>query len=60
MAHHGEKIVDQLGAEVDRIEQEIKVRVFVYYKCIEEEVFFLTHLLKYLNTLLFEYLMVTC
>lgn len=25
MAHHGEKIVDQLGAEVDRIEQEIKV-----------------------------------
>uniref|UniRef100_A0A914UKJ5 Zinc transporter 9 n=1 Tax=Plectus sambesii TaxID=2011161 RepID=A0A914UKJ5_9BILA len=24
MAHHGEKIVDQLGAEVDRIEQEIK------------------------------------
>ena len=33
LLEHGEQVVDILGSEVDRIEQEIKVRPNNYYWC---------------------------
>ena len=33
MLSHGERIIDMLGEEVDRIEKILKVRVLVWFSC---------------------------
>lgn len=50
MLKHGENIIDTLGAEVDRLEKELKVRVWLVKR--EKEMYFFAELALGGNVLL--------
>lgn len=47
---HGEKIVDRVGAEIDRIERNLRVSLLPLSSMIQQKIFFLLEKTSFLTT----------